>query len=157
MRAMQFAEDLALPDLAMTEAAFAKEPAAGFAAARTRHPWLARWSFGYVITEYEAMRDLFRMEDRMRTQFDSLVGLMGARGTPWGRFQQSHLTGSNGDYHARLRQVLASAFTPRQANLHRPLMRKVISGLLDEWAPKRAFDFEELAAYFPTTVMCSLV
>jgi len=155
--AMQSAEDLVLPDLAMTDPAFAEDPAVGFAAARRRHPWLARWAFGYVVTEYEAMRDLFRMEDRMRTQFAGLVGLMGAEGTPWGRFQQSHLTGSNGDYHTRLRQVLAFAFTPRQANLHRPLMRQVISGLLDEWAPRRAFDFEVFAGYFPTTVMCSLI
>jgi cytochrome P450 len=103
------------------------------------------------------MRDLFRMEDKMRTGFRALVELMGAEGTAWGRFQQSHLTGSSGEYHNRLRNILAFAFTPRQANLHRELMREVIARLLDEWAPKGAFDFEEFASYFPATVMCSLI
>jgi cytochrome P450 len=36
-------------------------------------------------------------------------------------------------------------------------MRQVISRLLDEWAPKGAFDFEEFASHFPITVMCSLI
>jgi cytochrome P450 len=48
-------------------------------------------------------------------------------------------------------------FTPRAANLRRDLMRQVIARLLDEWAPKGAFDFEEFASYFPITVMCSLI
>ncbi|HEX8058153.1 MAG TPA: cytochrome P450, partial [Novosphingobium sp.] len=53
--------------------------------------------------------------------------------------------------------VLAPAFTPRRANLHRPLMREVIARLLDEWAPKAAFDFEQFASWFPVTVMCRLI
>jgi cytochrome P450 len=36
-------------------------------------------------------------------------------------------------------------------------MREVITGLLDEWAPKQAFDFEEFASYFPITVICRLI
>jgi cytochrome P450 len=36
-------------------------------------------------------------------------------------------------------------------------MRQVISRLLDEWAPRGKFDFEEFASYFPITVMCSLI
>jgi len=154
---MQRVEDLALADLRMGDSAFAIDPASGFAAARERHPWLAKWSYGYIVTNYEAMRDLFRMEDKMRTGFAALVELMGAEGTPWGRFQQNHLTGSSGRYHDRLRNILAFAFTPRQANQHRALMRQVISKLLDVWTPRRAFDFAEFAALFPISVMCALI
>jgi cytochrome P450 len=39
----------------------------------------------------------------------------------------------------------------------RPLMRNIISDLLDEWAPKGAFDFAEFAAYFPVAVICGLL
>jgi len=53
--------------------------------------------------------------------------------------------------------VLAPAFTPQQANRHRPLMRKVIGELLDQWVPKGEFDFEDFASYFPIKVMCSLI
>jgi cytochrome P450 len=53
--------------------------------------------------------------------------------------------------------VLAPMFTPRAANQHRGLMREVLSRLLDEWAPRAQFDFEEFASYFPVTVICSLI
>ena len=44
---------------------------------------IAKLAFGYVVTDYQAMRDLFLLEDRMRTGFAALVELMGAEGTPW--------------------------------------------------------------------------
>jgi cytochrome P450 len=62
-----------------------------------------------------------------------------------------------GERHKRIRDVLAPTFTPRAANQNRWLMQKVISRLLDEWAPKGRFDFEEFASHFPITVMCSLI
>jgi cytochrome P450 len=154
---MQLAEDLELPHLPMEEASFAEDPVARFAEARRRHPWLARWTYGLVVTEYEAMRELFRMDDKMRNTFAPMVELMGAEGTPWGGFQTRHMLSKSGEAHKRLRDVLAFAFTPRQANRHRGLMRQVIAELLDEWAPKRAFDFEEFASNFPITVMCRLI
>ena len=85
----------------------------------------------------------------IRSYYDELVEMMGARGTAWGRFQENHILNQVGSAHKRLRDVLAPAFTPRRANQHRPLMREVISELLDEWAPKGEFDFEEFASCFP--------
>src|SRR6185436_12973008 len=93
----------------------------------------------------------------MRMPYDLIVDAMGARGTAWGRFQEGHMLGKSGAAHKRLRDMLAPAFTPRRANLHRPLMREVIAPLLDEWAPKGAFDFEEFASWFPITVMCRMI
>ena len=154
---MQAAADLDLPYLTMDEDSFAADPLPHFAAARAKHPWLARWMLGYVVTDYQAMRDLFRMEDRMRTPYDNIVEVMGAEGTPWGRFQQRHMLNASGAEHKRIRDILAPSFTPRQANLARPMMREVIAKLLDEWAPKRMFDFEEFASFFPITVMCRLI
>jgi cytochrome P450 len=148
---------LELPYLAMQESGFATDPFPHFAAARQQHPWLATSSLGYVVTNYRAVRDLLAMEHSMRTPYDQLVDMMGARGTPWGRFQEAHILARSGVEHKRLREILAPAFTPRQANLHRPLMREVISKLLDEWTPKGAFDFEEFASWFPITVTCRLI
>lgn len=154
---MQEISQLELPHLAMEEAWFAKDPGPQFAEARKEHAWLASSSLGYVVTNYQAVRDLMAMKDAMRTPFDHTVDLMGARGTAWGRFQLSHILAYSGRDHQRLRDILAPAFTPRRANQHRPLMREVISDLLDEWAPKGAFDFEEFASHFPITVMCKLI
>ncbi len=154
---MQPIAELQLPHLAMEVPEFAADPFPHFDRARAAHPWLASSSFGFVVTQYQAVRELLAMEDRMRTPYGEMVDMMGAQGTPWGRFQEAHILARAGPEHKRLRDILAPAFTPRQANLHRPLMREVISRLLDEWAPKGAFDFDEFASWFPVTVMCRLI
>jgi len=154
---MQEISDLDLPHLAMEEPWFAASPYAEFDAARQKHPWLARSNLGHVVTNYTAVRDLMAMEDRMRLPFSEMVEELGAKGSAWGDFQENHILSRNGPEHKRIRDVLAPSFTPRRANLHRPLMRDVISELLDEWAPKGEFDFEEFASWFPITVMCKLV
>jgi cytochrome P450 len=154
---MQAAAALDLPYLTMDEDAFGADPFPHFAKARAQHPWLARWVLGYVVTDYQAMRDLFVQEGRMRMLYDNIVEIMDARGTPWGDFQQRHMLSMQGAEHKRIRDVLAPAFTPREANARRPLMQQVMADLLAEWAPKGAFDFEEFASYFPITVMCRLI
>lgn len=154
---MQKAADLELPFLPMDEDEFATDPFPHFERARAEHPWLARWPIGYVITDYKAIRDLFAMEDKMSMMYEGIVDIMDAKGTPWGNFQERHMLSMSGDTHKRVRDVLASSFTPRQANTHRPIMRETISEVLDEWVPKGKFDFEEFASYFPITVMCKLI
>jgi len=59
--------------------------------------------------------------------------------------------------HTRLRNSVAASFTPRTANRLRPLMREVVSSLLDEWVPKGRFDFAEFASHFPVRVMFGLI
>ncbi len=151
------AAELDLPYLTMEDDSFAADPYPHFIEARKKHPWLARWTLGYVVTDYKAIREIFVNDGQMGQLWDNIVKIMGAEGTPWGRFQENHILNQSGASHKRLRDLLAPHFSPRQTNLHRPLMRQVITGLLDEWAPKRAFDFEEFASYFPITVMCTLI
>ena len=50
----------------MEDPNFAEDPFSRFTAARRQHPWLAQSSFGYVITEYAAMKDLLGMDDKLR-------------------------------------------------------------------------------------------
>ncbi|MCB2060287.1 MAG: cytochrome P450 [Novosphingobium sp.] len=157
MPKMQKLAELDLPDLPMEDPAFSENPLPHFAAAREMHPWLATCAFGFVITQYDAMRDLLWLDHSMTTANQGVVDIMNAEGTRWGRFQKEMLGARQGEAHKRIRSVIAPAFTPQQANRHRSLMRKVIADLLDEWAPKRAFDFEEFASHFPITVMCGLI
>ncbi|MEZ5737474.1 MAG: cytochrome P450 [Novosphingobium sp.] len=154
---MQTITDMSLPYLPMEEPGFAENPWPDLKAVREQHPWLARCAFGYVVHQYDAMRDLLYLDRNLVGAYEDVVDAMEARGTPWGRFQMESLLASTGEDHKRIRAVLAPAFTPQQASRHRPLMRKVIAELLDEWVPKGAFDFEEFASYFPITVMCSLI
>jgi cytochrome P450 len=154
---MQPVTDLDLPLLTMEDPVFAEDPFSQFTGARRKHPWLARCGFGYVITGYAAIRDLLGLDEKLRTAHYSVVELMQANGSAWGRFQLESILALSGDDHKRVRDVLAPMFTPRAANRNRELMRRVISCLLDEWVPKGAFDFEEFASYFPITVICSLI
>jgi cytochrome P450 len=154
---MQRLTELSLPNLVMEDPKFAEDPFTQFTAARRKHPWLAKSTFGYVVTEYAAIKDLLGLDDRLRTAHEGVVDLMNAKGSAWGRFQLEQILARSGDAHKRIRSVLVPMFTPRAANQHRGLMREVVSRLLDEWAPKGAFDFEEFASYFPITVICSLI
>jgi cytochrome P450 len=154
---MPVVSEMELPVLPVEEPEFAADPMRYVDAARRRHPWLATFHAGYVVHGYQATKDLLYMDDKMRVNFDGIVEYFGAQGTGWARFMESMLPTQSGPQHTRLRASVAEAFTPRRANQTRPLMRKVISELLDEWAPRGAFDFAEFASYFPVAVMCGLL
>jgi cytochrome P450 len=154
---MQLIQDLPLPSLAVNEDWFAADPIPQLDAARAEHPWLASSPLGFVVTHYGAIRDLFKLDGQMRGNYDEMVAMMGAANTPWGDFQLGHILNAQGERHQRLRDVLAPAFTPRQANRHRQVMRDVIVELLDQWAPRGAFDFEEFASWYPITVISRMI
>jgi cytochrome P450 len=149
--------ELELHQLPMEDPAFSENPWPELAKARETHPWLSKSGFGYAIHEYQAMRDLLWLDRSMTGAYDDVVEIMQARGTQWGRFQEQSLLAQTGDSHQRIRNILAPSLTPKQAKKLRPLMRNVVTELLDEWVPKGEFDFEEFASYFPISVMCSLI
>jgi cytochrome P450 len=154
---MPSVHELELGELPIEAPALAADPQAYIEAARRRHPWLAKCGIGYVVHEYAAIRDLLMMDGQLMNSVSEVIEIMGARGTPWGEMMEDLMLNKSGAEHARIRSSVAAAFTPRNANLHRELMRKVIGDLLDEWAPKGAFDFAEFAAHFPITVMFGLI
>jgi len=146
-----------LPVLPVETPAFAADPTPMLDAARAQHPWLARFSQGYVVHGYEAVCDLFADDRNLVPGFGPIIDFYDVRGTTWARFMEEIVISRSGAEHDRLRASVAHAFTPRRANRERAMMRTVISTLLDEWAPKGAFDFALFASYFPVTVMCGLL
>jgi cytochrome P450 len=154
---MPSAEDLSLPHLPIEEPGFGVDPIPYVEVARRQHPWLARCNVGYILTEYEAMKDIYYLDEKLVFPSEQIVQLMGAEGTGWGKFTTDMMLARSGAEHARLRGSVAEAFTPRAVGRLRPLMRRVVSDLLDEWAPKGAFDFAEFAANFPVRVMFGLI
>lgn len=154
---MQTVEDLALMDLPVLDPGFAADPLPYFEAARRQHRWLAKSSVGYLVHEYQAIQDLYFMDDKLHFSAGNIVEFMGARGSPWGTFTEELMISKQGEEHARIRSNVARAFSPRSINRFRPLMRATVSRLLDEWAPKGAFDFAEFAANFPIRVMCEII
>ena len=150
--------ELDLFSMPLETAELAHDPLPWFDKARQVHPWAAKWEkFGYVITEYAAMRELFGRDDTLRPPYADVVDALGQQGTPWGRFTREQMISLPVEQHRLLRDTFAAKFTPRNANTLRPMMRETISALLDEWAPRAEIDFEEFASHFPISVMFTLV
>lgn len=146
-----------LPLLPIDTPEFSADPQPFLEQARAHHPWLARFSQGYVVHGYDAHVDLLADDANLRPGLGPIIDFYGMRGTLWGRFMEEMLLSASGEPHTRLRASVAHAFTPRRANEVRPMMCRVIGDLLDEWAPRGAFDFAEFAAFFPITVMFGLL
>ncbi|EJL29475.1 cytochrome P450 [Novosphingobium sp. AP12] len=154
---IQRIEDLDLFHLPVETAAFSNDPTPWLEAARARHPWLATSVIGPVLTSYRAIDEIMRMDDALAMPGSEIVGIMGAQGTGWGDFAQEMLLVRHGADHQRLRSSVSAAFGPGNVKRMRPVMIETIDALLDEWAPKGAFDFTEFAANFPVRVMFALI
>lgn len=149
--------ETSIPTLPVETPEFCANPYPYLDAARREHPWLARFSQGYIVHGYQACCDLLADDENLLPGLGSLIDFYGVQGTMWARFMEEIVISRSGPEHARLRASVRHAFTPRHANLVRPQMRKVITALLDEWAPRGAFDFTEFAARFPITVMFGIL
>jgi cytochrome P450 len=149
--------ELELYDLPISEQFFADDPNPHMVAARKVHPWLARAPFAYVITDYDAIEDMLRMDETLQPAPGQVVEIMGGKGTNWARFQHDILLGASGDKHDHVRLAVNMDFLPKSVNTYRTRVQKVVAALLDEWAPKGRFAFEEFAALFPIAVMFGIM
>lgn len=149
--------DLDLYELPIDEQLFANNPDPHMLAARAQHSWLAKSKFGIVITEFEAIDEILRMDDKLKTPAAHVVEIMGGEGTNWARFQHECLVAQDGAAHERIRNAVNRAFLPRAVNSYQQRIRTVIAELLDDWAPRGQFDFEDFASRFPVAVMFGLL
>jgi len=154
---MHSVTELDLAEMPIERPDFAADPMPYLESARRCHPWLAKCSVGYIIHQYQAIKDLIHMDAKLRTSNDSVTEIMGAKGTRWGRFIDNQILAQSGPAHSRLRASVEAAFTPRNINRYRSVMREVVAELLDEWAPKGEFDFALFSSYFPIAVTCGMV
>jgi hypothetical protein len=146
-----------IPTMPVETQEFSADPQPFLEAARKQHPWLARFSQGYVVHGYQACADLMADNKNMTCGFGPMLDFYGVRGTTFAHFMERTLISDYTPAHVRLRGSVAHAFTPRRANQERGMMQRTITRLLDEWAPLGRFDFAEFASYFPVTVMCGLL
>jgi len=72
----------------------------------------------------------------------------------------NNMTTSSGAEHARLRRMIAKAFTPRRVDLMRPRIERIVNELLDDLAardPSTPVDIKRSYAYqLPAQVICEL-
>src|SRR5437588_6155886 len=118
--------DLPSLDICGTER---EDALAAFDAARQRH-WLARMPFGYMVTRYADVVAILR-DRRFHSALAFLPAMAGIDPDDefMARRQQSILS-MEGAEHARIRRIVAGAFTPKSADRLRPFMREVVNGLV---------------------------
>ncbi|HEX2851204.1 MAG TPA: cytochrome P450 [Acidimicrobiales bacterium] len=131
------------------------EALAAFEAARSRH-WLARMPLGYAVTRYDDVVAILR-DRRFHSALAVLPEMAGLDGPVFEREQPSILS-MEGPEHARLRRLVAPAFTPRSADRLRPFMRDVVSGLVDAVSGRGECDLvADVCEPYPIPIICELL
>ncbi|SDM90132.1 cytochrome P450 family protein [Allokutzneria albata] len=117
----------------------------------------------WVVTRYEdAVAAL--TDDRLLKNPEGLTAAIRAnlddpdRGLTFSGDIAHHLLNSDGAEHARVRGVLAGAFTGERIERMRPRITEIADQLLDAMAGKRRVDLiEEYALVLPGSVLCELL
>jgi len=126
-----------------------------FESAAEQH-WIARVPLGYAVTRYDDVVAILR-ERRFHSAISLLPQMAGVEGTVTRRNQQSILA-MEGDEHARLRRLVAPAFTPKAADRLRPFMREVLNGLIDGVAAQGRCELvTDVCEPYPIPIICELL
>ncbi|MEO1064536.1 MAG: cytochrome P450 [Actinomycetota bacterium] len=124
--------------------------------AREQH-WLARTPMGFVLTRYEDCVKVLR-DGRW---YSALALLNQTRGIDDPRMterQRPSILSTEGAEHLRLRKLVGPAFTPRQADSMRPLMREVVDELVDPIAERGRSEFvADVCDPYPIPIICAMV
>lgn len=124
--------------------------------ARSQH-WLARGLLGVVVTRYEDVTAILR-DRRFHSAIALITQMAGVEDPEFAERRQRSILAMEGDDHARLRRLVASAFTPRSADRLRPFMREVVSGLINEVTPNGRCELvDDVCDPYPIPIICELL
>jgi cytochrome P450 len=146
--------DLDLPqlDIAGSERA---EALVAVAEARSHH-WLARTPLGYACSARADAVAILR-DKRFHSALSLIPQMNGVEPDPDDEPRQPSILGMEGEDHARLRRLVAPAFTPAAADRFRPFMREVVGDLVDKVvASGRSEVVADLCEPYPIPIICEL-
>ena len=147
--------DLELPELELIDLE-RDEALAVFAEARNRH-WLARTPLGYIVTRHEDVTAILR-DRRFHSALSLLPRMSGITDEEFLDREDRSILSLEGEEHARLRRIVAGAFTPKRAERFRPFMREVIGELVDEVAPSGRCELvADVCEPYPIPIICELL
>ena len=147
--------DLDLPDLTLLGLDRDQQLAAN-AAAREKH-WLAKTMFGVAVTHYDDAVSVLR-DRRFHSALSLLPQLQGISDSGFETERRQSILSMEGEPHARLRRLVARAFTPMAADALRPFMRSVIGDLIAGVDAQGGGDFVELICEpYPIPIICELL
>ncbi len=149
------ANDLTLPPLD-TAGMERTELLASIRAARARH-WLARTPLGFALTDYRDAVAVLR-DRRFHSALSLLPEMAGLEPDDYMRTRRRSILAMEGDEHARLRRLVAPAFTPASTDRLRPFMRQVVSGLVDAVADEGRCELvADICEPYPIPIICQLL
>jgi len=133
-----------------------KDAVEAIKAARAMH-WLARNDLGYTVTRLQDVTAILR-DQRFHSGLSVIEQAPEFQGSyPGGERRQSILT-MEGEGHARLRRLVAPAFTPAAANRLRPTMRAVVGGLVDAVVARGECELvADVCEPYPIPIICELL
>lgn len=133
-----------------------QEAIAQFETVRDQH-WLARMPFGYTVMHYSDVVSILR-ERRFHSALSFIPAMQGVDEDPLERGDRQSILTMEGPEHARLRRLVAPAFTPKGADRLRPFMRDVVNGLVDTFAAQGRCELvADVCDPYPIPIICELL
>jgi cytochrome P450 len=119
--------------------------------------WLAKTEMGYCVTRLEDVTAILR-DKRFHSALSILPQMSGMPELEQETERRQSILSMEGEEHARLRRLVAPAFTPASANRLRPTMRSVITELIDAIAADGACEFvSDVCDPYPIPIICELL
>ncbi len=117
--------------------------------------WLARWSFGYLVTRYDDVVALLR-ERRLHQASQLVAGLSGGDQATLSQLRRQSILSAEGETHTRLRRLVAAPFSPRAIDELRPFMRSYLDELLAHHGANEVLDLDvvDTFSHYPIAVIC---
>ncbi len=125
-------------------------------AARSAH-WLARTDLGYAVTRLQDVTAILR-DQRFHSALSMIEQSPELESSPFPDGRMESILTMEGAGHARLRRLVAPAFTPAAANRLRPTMRAVVGELVDRIADQGECELvADVCEPYPIPIICELL
>lgn len=126
------------------------------AAARSVH-WLARSEIGYSVTNQQDVTAILR-DQRFHSALSMIAEAPEFQDSASRNGPGESILTMEGEGHARLRRLVAPAFTPASANRLRPTMRRVVGELVDRVAGSGQCELvADVCEPYPIPIICELL
>ena len=124
--------------------------------ARSAH-WLARTDLGYAVTRLQDVTAILR-DQRFHSALSMIEQSPELESSPFPDGRIESILTMEGAGHARLRRLVAPAFTPAAANRLRPTMREVVGELVDRIADQGECELvADVCEPYPIPIICELL
>ncbi len=133
-----------------------REAVDAIAEARSRH-WLARTEMGYSVINLQDVTAILR-DQRFHSALSMLEQAPELQDPNYRGPRGDSILTMEGEAHARLRRLVAPAFTPASANRLRPTMRSVVGALVDAVTDRGECELvADVCEPYPIPIICELL